>query len=175
MAINAAAPSAVSRDAKLWNIEQIKHPIYNRRPAGRRGPSVTIYQHAFAELRDVLRDPTKVVDRARRTRLRNTSKLHLAATNIYDSEEARCREVIPHLERLLDIDIVEKHKFQIGRSTVTPDAIAEEAIDGADTKAVIAFFEFKNESGGGDCEVQNALGLRKYLAQDRVRVPEFHL
>lgn len=116
-----------------------------------------------------------MVDGTRRTRLKNTNKLHLAATKIYDSEEARCKEVIPLLERLLDINMVEKRMFKIGGSAVTPDAIAEEVVEGAGTKAVIAFFEFKNESGAGDCEVQNALGLRKYLAQDVVCVPEFRL
>lgn len=174
MAIDAPTPSSVSRDPRLFNVEQAERPIYNWRPSGRKGPPVTIYHEAFAKLKSALRDLTKVVDGAEDKRLVNTAKLHLAATDIYDTEEERCNEVIPLLNRLLDIDLVEKRTVKIGNMMFTPDAIAEEAIDGAETKAVIAFVQFKN-GFGGDCGVQTALGLRKYLARDEVCVPQFHL
>ena len=86
----------------MLKIEQDQRPIYNGRPAGRTGPPITIYHQSFAKLKAALRDPTTVVDEARENRLRNTAKLHRAAMEIYDSEEERCKEVIPHLERLLD-------------------------------------------------------------------------
>ena len=173
MAIDARAPSSITRDPQLLNVEQDRHPIYNGRPAGRRGPPVTIYHPSFAKLKAALREPTMVVDEARENRLRNTVKLHLAATDIYDSEEERCKKVIPLLERLLDIDLVREPSVYIGKRLFTLDAIAEEAVCGAEIKAVVASFKFKNEFGWGGCEVQNALGLRKYLAQDMVCAPEF--
>ena len=145
----------------MLKIEQDQRPIYNGRPSGRTGPPITIYHQSFAKLKAALHDPTTVVDEARENRLRNTAKLHGAATDIYESEEERCKEVIPHLERLLDINLIQKRTVQIDNRA----AIAEEAVDGAETKAVIALVEFKNEfDGGGDCGLQTALRLRKYLA-----------
>ena len=79
---------------------------------------------------------------------------------IYDSEEERCKEVIPHLERLLDINLIQKRAVHIDTRATS----AEEAVDGVETKAVIALVEFKNEFGSGDCGLQTALRLRKYLA-----------
>ena len=167
-AIHAPAPSCVAHNPKMLKAEQDQRPIYNGRPAGRTGPPITVYHQSFAKLKAALRDPTTVVDEARENRLRNTVKLHGAATNIYDSEDERCKEVIPHLERLLNIDLIRKRTVHIDKRAVTPDAIAEEAVDGAETKAVIALVEFKNEFGGGDCGLQTALRLRKYLALDAV-------
>ena len=146
----------------MLKIEQDQRPIYNGRPSGRTGPPITIYHQAFAKLKAALRDLTTVVDEARENRLRNTTKLHRAAMEIYDSEEERCKEVIPHLERLLDINLIQKRAVHIDKRATS----AEEAVDGAETKAVIALVEFKNEFDGGDCGLQTALRLRKYLAED---------
>ena len=164
-AIHAPAPSCVAHNPKMLKIEQDQRPIYNGRPSGRTGPPITIYHQSFAKLKAALRDLTTVVDEAQENRLRNTTKLHGAATDIYESEEERCKEVIPHLERLLNIDLIRKRTVHIDKRAVTPDAIAEEAVDGVETKAVIPLVEFKNEfEGGGDCRLQTALRLRKYLA-----------
>ncbi|KAH9162832.1 hypothetical protein EDB89DRAFT_2234529 [Lactarius sanguifluus] len=161
----APPPSSVSKNVKIFKAEQVKRPIYNGRPAGRRGPPVTIYHKAFAELKDALRDLTKVVDKAEEQRVDDTAKLFIAATDIYETEAERCKAVIPLLERLLDIAFIEKPK--LGKD-FEPDAIVTQAIKdvtyGAMT-AVIGYVEFKNEFGiGGDGGVQNALGLRKHLA-----------
>ena len=168
MAIDAHSPWSVARDPELLNVEQAEHPIYNCRPAGRSGPPITIYHQSFAKLKAALQDPTMVVDEDREHRLKNIVKLHLAATDIYYSEEERRKKVIPILERLLDIDLVRQRTVYVGKRPVTLDAIAEEAVYGAEMKAVIALFKFKNEFGGGDCGLQTALGLRKYLALDAV-------
>ncbi|KAF8718442.1 hypothetical protein AX14_011836 [Amanita brunnescens Koide BX004] len=141
MAKVAPAPSSVSKISKG---EQDEHPIYNGRPAGRRGPPVTIYHAAFAELRDTLRDPYSVQDK-NENRVEDTAKLFLVATEIYETEEERCRAVIPHLKNVLG--------FTLAKSLKTKDG-------------VICYIEFKNELGiSGDGGVQAALALRKHLVK----------
>lgn len=179
MARTAPSPSSISKDANKFKIEQDKRPIYNGRPAVRRGPPVTIYHTAFAKLKDALGDLTRVVDKDEVGRVDDTAKLFLAATNIYPDEDQRSKAIIPHLKNLLGIDIIEKPKVGNGRKDSEPDAIATGAIQDASFGkkiAVIGYVEFKNEFGiGGDCGVQNALGLRKYLAQEKVYVPLLRL
>jgi hypothetical protein len=152
----------------LLQAEQGVRPIYNWRAAGRRGPPVTIYHKVLAELKNSLQDLTKVVDGAEDERLKNTVKLCLAAINIYDTEEARYKAIVPLLESLLGIDLIEKGTV-INNEKIAAHAIAEEAIERTGMKAVIAYFKFKSESGG-DFGMQHALGLRSYLARDVVRV-----
>lgn len=48
----AAAPSNVSNDPPLFKSQQEKYPVYNGRPANRRGPPIAIYHTAFAQLKD---------------------------------------------------------------------------------------------------------------------------
>ncbi|KAH8977312.1 hypothetical protein EDB92DRAFT_1918082 [Lactarius akahatsu] len=129
----APPPSSVSKNVKTFKAEQAKHPIYNGRPAGRRGPPVTIYHKAFAELKDALRDLTK-------------------------TEAERCKAVIPLLERLLDITLIEKPKLA---KDFEPDAVVTQAIKDVtygEMVAVIGYVEFNNEFGSGEMykEIRNA-------------------
>ena len=178
MAKAAPHPSSVSKRANAFRTEQLERPIYNGRPADRRGPPVAIYHKAFAELKEALRDPTMVVDKAEEERVKHTAKLFLAATDIYDNKNERSESVIGHLEKLLDVTFIARPKakdrwFEPDDTVVV--APVGNATDGGE-KAIIGCVEFMNELGfGGDCGIQNALGLRKYLAQDEVRVLHFRL
>ena len=177
MAKAAPHPSSVSKRANTFRTEQLERPIYNGRPATRRGPPVAIYHKAFAELKEALRDPTMVVDKAEGDRVEHTAKLFLAATDIYENEEKRSKPVIEHLEELLGVTFIARPKAK--DRSFEPDAIVVAPVGNATDegeKAIIGCVEFKNELGvGGDCGIQNALGLRKYLAQNEVRVPQFRL
>ncbi|KAF5386995.1 hypothetical protein D9615_001578 [Tricholomella constricta] len=170
MAKTAPSPSSISKSPKLFKAEQADRPIYNGRPAGRRGPPVAIYHTAFAELKDALRDVTKVVDNAEDQRVDDTAKLSLVATDIYNLEDERSKAIIPYLKNLLGIDLIEKAKVKNGKKEFESDAIATEAIEDVtygEKEAIIGHVEFKNEFGiGGDGGVQNVLGLRKHLAQE---------
>ena len=177
MAKAAPHPSSVSKRANTFRTEQLERPIYNGRPADRRGPPLAIYHKAFAELKEALRDPTMVVDKAEEERVKHTAKLFLAATDIYDNKDERSESVIEHLQKLLDVTFIARPKAK--DRSFEPDAIVFAPVGNATDrgeKAIIGCIEFKNELGvGGDCGIQNALGLRKYLAQDEVRVPQFRL
>ncbi|KAH9027358.1 hypothetical protein EDB84DRAFT_311712 [Lactarius hengduanensis] len=170
MANNAPAPSSVARHPVEFNIEQDRHPIYNGRPADKRGPPVTIYHKAFAELKDALRDLTKVVDRTEEKRVDDTARLFTAATDIYETEAERFDAIIPHLETLLDITLVTEPGFRSSKKDFEPDAIAVQAINDEThgrKEAIIGHVEFENDCGvRGDCEIRNALKLRKHLAQE---------
>ncbi|KAH9027873.1 hypothetical protein EDB85DRAFT_2148231 [Lactarius pseudohatsudake] len=170
MANNAPAPSSVARHPLEFNIEQDRHPIYNGRPADKRGPPVTIYHKVFAELKDALRDLTKVVDRAEEKRVDDTAQLFTAATDIYETEAERFDAIVPHLENLLGIVFVTKPRFRSSKKDFEPDAIVAQAINDEThgrKEAIIGHVEFENDCGvRGDCEIRNALKIRKHLAQE---------
>ncbi|KAI9433727.1 hypothetical protein H4582DRAFT_2112768 [Lactarius indigo] len=139
----------------MFRAEQAERPIYSGRPAGRRGPPVTIYHEAFAKLKDALEDSQRTVNRVGKEQVDDMAKLFIASTNIYETESERCKAVIPLLVKLLDITLAEKPKLA---KDFEPDAIAT-----LKKEAVICYIEVKNEFGiGGDCGVQNALGLVQY-------------
>ncbi|KAI9434081.1 hypothetical protein H4582DRAFT_2184736 [Lactarius indigo] len=99
-----------------------------------------------------------------------TLLVQLPVTNIYETESGRCKAVIPLLEKLLDIPLTANPR---SGKDFEPDAIATETIMDAtygEQEAVICHVEFKNEFGiGGDCGVQNALGLCKHLALEEYK------
>ncbi|KAH9027874.1 hypothetical protein EDB85DRAFT_1972594 [Lactarius pseudohatsudake] len=170
MAKTAPAPSSVARNPRLFNDEQAQRPIYNGRPADKRGPPITIYHKAFAELKDTLRDITKVVDRAEENRVNDTAQLFTAATDIYDTKDERRNAVIRHLKNLLDITLIEKPGVEkdFGSGAIAAEAIKD--VTYGRKEAIIGYVEIKNEYGaGGDCNVQNALGLRKHLAREEYK------
>ena len=177
MAQTAPAPSSVSKNVTMFKTEQFARPIYNGRPAGRRGPPVSIYHKAFAELKEALRDPSRVVDRAEQERVEHTARLFIAATDIYESDDDRYESVIGPLGELLGVAFIAKpnsgdRSFQLDAMVTTP--VGSPLDEGV--KAIIGCVEFKNELGiGGDCGVQNALGLRKHIARNEVCVPQFQL
>ncbi|KAH9039480.1 hypothetical protein EDB83DRAFT_2228374 [Lactarius deliciosus] len=165
MANNAPAPSSVARHPVEFNIEQDRHLIYNGRPGDKRGPPVTIYHKAFAELKDY-----GILRRAEEKRVDDTARLFTAATDIYETEAERFDAMIPHLETLLDIAPVTKPGFRSNKTDFEPDAIAVQAINDEThgrKEAIIGHVEFENDCGvRGHCEIRNALKLRKHLAQE---------
>ncbi|KAH9059724.1 hypothetical protein EDB87DRAFT_1778782 [Lactarius vividus] len=154
MANNAPSPSSVAR-----------HPV--------EGPPVTIYHKAFAELKDALQDLTKVVDRAEEKRVDDAARLFTAAADIYETEAERFDAIIPHLENLLGIALVTKPRFGSSKKDFELDAIAVQAINDETygrKEAIIGHVEFENDCGvRGDCEIRNALSLRKHLAQEEYK------
>ena len=173
MACAAPVPSSVSKKAATFRSEQGKNPIYNGRH-NRHGPPLSIYHAAFAELQDDLRDLNRVVDPHEEKRVETTAKLCTEAADIYESEDDRSHATLPYIESLLGIQIQEKVKIgTLGRKKVSEaDALGE--VDIRDDRfgkktAPIAAFEFKVELGiSGQCGLQNALTLRKRLAEDKV-------
>ena len=177
MANAAPSPSSVSTDTKKYKIEQEDHPIYNGRPGDRRGPPITIYHGVLAELKDMLRNPAKVVDERESQRVNDTAKLVLASTAIYDSEKERGKAIYDHLKALLEINTLEekvKTKDDRGRMVAEADFVFEQEIkDNAfeSKKAPVIFGELKNELGiSGQCGPQSALTLRKHLAAKKVGI-----
>lgn len=177
MAKDAPAPSSVSNSAKKFKHEQEIRPIYNGRPWNRRGPPISIYHPAFAKLKDAL-EPSNldnVVDGQESQRVDYTAKLCLAATGIFEEEGSRTNDIFPHIQRLLGVDIQSNVAIRGGnRRTAEGDGVVEEDIEdrrfGA-KKGIPAYVEAKNELGlSGQCGVQNALTLRKHLAQQQVCV-----
>jgi hypothetical protein len=100
----AAAPSSVSNDPALFKSQQEKYPVYNGRPANRRGPPIAIYHTAFAPIKDALQDLNKVVDPLEVRRVDDTAKLFLASTKIYKTENDRTENIYPYLCNLLGIE-----------------------------------------------------------------------
>ena len=176
MARAGPAPSSVSGDPKRFRSEQHNRPIYIGRPAEKRGPPISIYHEAFAQLKDTLRDVMKVLDREEERRVDDTAKLFLKATDIYETEQARVDAMKPLLKSVLDLKDIDKIKGSrlemVKGSGFEADGIVKERIlDGGDDEihGVTGCFEYKNELGGGDATVQGALTLRKCLVLPKVR------
>ena len=168
--------SSISNNATLFKSQQEKYPIYNGRPANREGPPLAIYHTAFAQLTDTLQNPDKVVDVQEMKRVDDTAKLFLASTQIYQTEKERNDHVYPHIRNLLGIELRETVDSIIGgKKTSESNAVVEQVLDDktlGNTIAIVSHEETKNELGvAGQCEVQNALGLRKILVNDKVCPP----
>jgi hypothetical protein len=172
----AAAPSSVSNNPAMLKSEQEKYPIYNGRPANRRGPPIAIYHTAFAQLKDSLQDLNKVVDPQELKRVDDTAKLILASAQIYRTEKERTSNVYPYICSLLWIKLCGNVATTTdGKKKAESDGLVEQDLDDktlGETVAIVGHVEAKNEPGvAGQCGVQNTLGLRKFLANDKVRRP----
>jgi hypothetical protein len=160
----------------MFKSEQEKHPIYNGRPDNRRGPPIAIYHTAFAQLKDSLQNLDKVVDPQESKRVEDTAKLALASTQIYRTEKERTSNVFPYISSLLGIKLRENVPTTAdGMKKAESDGLVEQVLDDktfGENVAIAGHVEAKNELGvAGQCGVQNALGLRKFLANDKVRRP----
>ncbi|KAI0291519.1 hypothetical protein B0F90DRAFT_1956242 [Multifurca ochricompacta] len=170
----AAAPSSVSNTPAIFKSEQQKHPIYDGRPANRRGPPITIYHTAFAQLKDSLQDLNKVVDPQEVKRVGDTAKLILASTEIYRTEKERATMVYPYIRSLLGVKLRESVATTTGgKIKAESDALVEQDLDDktfGEKVATVGHLELKNELGvAGQCAVQNTLGLRKLLTNDKYK------
>jgi hypothetical protein len=168
----AASPSSVSNSPAKFKSEQEKYPIYNGRPANRSGPPITIYHTAFVQLKDLLQDLNKVVDPHELKHVDDTAKLILASTEIYQTEKERAHNVYPHICSLLGVNLRENvATTTVGKKTAESDALVDDK-KFSDKVAIVSYTELKNELGvAGQCAVQNSLGLRKLLANDKVHRP----
>lgn len=169
----AAAPSSVSNSPAMFKSEQEKRPIYDGRPANRRGPPITIYHTAFAQLKDSLQDLNKVVDPQELKRVDDAAKLTLASTQIYQTEKERASNVYPYICSLLGIKLRENVATTTGgKKKAESDALIEQDLHDktlGENVAIVGHLELKNELGvAGQCAVQNTRGLRKFLANDKV-------
>jgi hypothetical protein len=172
----AASPSSVSNSPAKFKSEQEKYPINNGRPANHSGPPITIYHTAFAQLKDSLQDLNKVVDPHELKRIDDTAKLILASTEIYQMEKECARNVYPHIRSLLGVNLRENvASTTVGKKTAKSNALVEQDLDDkkfGDKVAIVGYTELKNELRvAGQCAVQNLLGLRKLLTNDKVRRP----
>ncbi|KAI0287938.1 hypothetical protein B0F90DRAFT_1148985 [Multifurca ochricompacta] len=170
----AAAPSSVSNSPAIFKSEQEKHPIYDGRPANRRGPPITIYHTAFAQLKDSLEDLNKVVDPQEVKRVDDTAKLILESIKIFSTEDERAARVYPYICSLLGIELRENVATTIGgKIKAESDALVEQDLDDktfGEKVATVGHLELKNELGvAGQCAVQNTLGLRKLLTNDKYK------
>ncbi|KAG5637887.1 hypothetical protein H0H81_002850, partial [Sphagnurus paluster] len=164
-AINAPAPSSVSKDAWLFESEQHTRPIYNGRPASLRGPPIAIYHSAFAQLKDDLQRLDQLNDPREQRRVESTAQLYASLTKINPSEYDR-RETVSHLARLLEVEVGFEFEVYAMNNVVEIEAFHELNYEGK--VAVVAQVEVKNEVGwSGNSAIQNVLSLRKRLAGDQ--------
>ncbi|EKM75087.1 hypothetical protein AGABI1DRAFT_132540 [Agaricus bisporus var. burnettii JB137-S8] len=171
---DASAPSSVSNSATVFLREQIAHPIYNGRPITKHGPPLSIYHEAFANIQAAVHNLNAVVDGGEETRVDNTAKLCLAATDIYKDEAARLQAVHPLIENVLGTEIERNVKsLRKGRQATEADGLVSERVRGSEEKGIVCHVEWKNELGlSGQCGLQNALALRKRLIEseyDQIR------
>lgn len=95
----ADAPFTIATSVSKFQDEQRTRPTYNGRPTTRIGPPITIYNHAFAIIRDRLKDLLK--EPLTPSLITDTSQLFDAAAAIYDKENEREDAIYPILQRLL--------------------------------------------------------------------------
>ncbi|KAF4565414.1 Protein kinase domain-containing protein [Pleurotus pulmonarius] len=159
----AGDPRAIATSVSKFQDEQENHPTYNGRPSTRIGPPITIYNRAFAIIRDRLKDLSKeplvphlVVD---------TSQLFDAAAAIYDEENEREDATYPILERLLGVTLDRKVRASYsGWTLAESDAACVLELKGG-SKAIIAHVEYTHGLGlAGQSGVQGPLALRKHIA-----------
>jgi hypothetical protein len=156
--------------------EQITHPIYNGRPAERRGPPVVIFDENLARLHDELRNLADAPEPSAKY-VTLTAKLFRTAAAIYDSENERGNQIYGHLECLLNASLdrsVWAHKEKSKKKTTEVDAMVGTSIEHIHFRGVtaaVAYVLLKNELGiGGDGALQAALSLRKYVAREQVEL-----
>lgn len=155
----------------MFKSEQDKRPVYNGRPANLKGPPLSIYHPAFAEIGDSLQNLDSLVDPQEQQRVGNIAKLCQAAANIYTTEAERLHAVYPFLQILLGVSITANvDRTKDGRKTTEIDGVVEQDIANSGKKGIAGHFEVKNELGvSGQSAVQNTLSLRKRLIQPQVR------
>ncbi|KAF9496897.1 hypothetical protein BDN71DRAFT_1388502 [Pleurotus eryngii] len=159
----ADAPSTIATSVSKFQNEQEKRPTYNGRPSTRIGPPITIYNRAFAIIRDRLKNLSK--EHLTPDLVLDTSQLFDAAAVIYDEENKREDAIYPILERLLGVTFDRKVRASYGSGTAAESdaASAFELEDGS--KVIIAHAELMNELGlAGQSGVQGSLTLRKHIA-----------
>ena len=99
-----------------------------------------------------------MVDPQESKRVSDTAKLTLASAQIYRTEEERTSNVYPYVSSLLGIELCEDER----------DSLVEQDLDDktlGETVTIVGYVV------AGHCGVQNPLGLRKLLANDKVCRP----
>ncbi|EKM75545.1 hypothetical protein AGABI1DRAFT_109310 [Agaricus bisporus var. burnettii JB137-S8] len=163
---DAPAPSSVSNSAAIFLQEQIVHPIHNGRPITNHGPPLSIYHEAFAVIQTAVQNLNAVGDDEEETRVDNTAKLCLVATDIYEDEAARLQAVHPFIEKVLGTEIERNVKSSRKGKQTTEDGLVSQRVRGSEKKGIVCHVEWKNELGlSGQCGLQNALALRKRLIE----------
>ncbi|KAG5647540.1 hypothetical protein H0H81_007607 [Sphagnurus paluster] len=123
---DAPAPLSVSNDPPQFKSEQHKHPIYNGRPADRKGPPIAIYHSTFAKLKDNLQRLDKVNDPLERARVDFAAKLCVASSDIYISKNDHINNTFSHLAALLEVELKPKVDTRNNGQRVTEiDALVE--------------------------------------------------
>ncbi|KAI0290182.1 hypothetical protein B0F90DRAFT_1942899 [Multifurca ochricompacta] len=104
----------------------------------------------------------------------DTAKLILASTQIYQTEKERATMVYPYICSILGIKLCESVTTTTGgENKAESDALVEQDLDDktfGEKVATVGHLELKNELGvAGQCAVQNTLGLRKLLTNDKYK------
>lgn len=141
--------------------EQENHPIYNGRPFGLTGSPITIYNEAFATVKETLRN-ISVLSYDPKT-VATVARLFSFSSEIYTIEADRAAAVFPVLNELLGVTL--EHEFQ--DATNRSSAVAREGL------GYVLYVDVKVELGiGGSGDLQGPLTLRKLNADANVC---FHL
>jgi hypothetical protein len=172
----ALAPSSVTASVGKYKQEQVDHPIFNGRPFERRGPPVVIYNEPLANLKHELHNLAGAPEPSDEY-VALTAELFHASATIYDNEDQRGKQVYGYLERLLGTSLdrsIKARAEKSNRKTTEADAVVRGLIEHecfGNEAAVLAYVELKNELGiRGDGGLQAALSLRKYVAQEHVKL-----
>ncbi|KAI0310354.1 hypothetical protein OF83DRAFT_1047641, partial [Amylostereum chailletii] len=126
------------------------------------GPPVTLYHPVFAKLKDQLNNNTSTAV-PNREELRLTHDLFNTTSRLFASEHERMEQMVPLMEVLLGVKIVNKSRNRRSRSSGNSVTL----VDLGDVSAVTAIMAWDSELGIG-CEAGlQALGLtyKKHVTQ----------
>ncbi|KAL5522069.1 hypothetical protein ACEPAF_1925 [Sanghuangporus sanghuang] len=155
------APEAALPDR--LSSEQSKYPIYNGRSDSCRGPPITIYNKAFAELKDALEDVSHIEVTAQE--LKAAHMLLTMSIKFYYHEGHRMEQTDLELEKLLGYSIT---------NTAPGDGLVR--TDLHEQRVILACLRWKNELGSeGDAGYHAACSYREYVTDSEVRIVEFVL
>ncbi|KAL5480409.1 hypothetical protein ACEPAI_1679 [Sanghuangporus weigelae] len=157
---DASSPSTAADPANIQS-QQSNFPIYNGRPDKFRGPPITIYNEAFARLKDDIDNLGDIIPTS--TELEITFDLFKEAVKFYSVEPERTKVMFKLLEQFFDCPI----RKEIRTLNSIGDGVIETETNANGWFAAIAWFELKNEIGSkGDAQYQAVCTYRKHVASD---------
>ncbi|KAL5514058.1 hypothetical protein ACEPAG_2819 [Sanghuangporus baumii] len=157
---DASSPSTAADPANIQS-QQSNFPIYNGRPDKFRGPPITIYNEAFARLKDDIDNLGDIIPTS--TELEITFDLFKEAVKFYSVEPERTKVMFKLLEQFFDCPI----RKEIRTLNSIGDGVIETETNASGWFAAIAWFELKNEIGSkGDAQYQAVCTYRKHVASD---------
>ncbi|KAL5514056.1 hypothetical protein ACEPAG_2817 [Sanghuangporus baumii] len=156
---DAMTPSDAAKPSSFPS-EQEGHPVYNGRPDKHRGPSIALYNSAFARLKDNL-DKMHTFDLSP-NELTTTFRFMKAAVKIYTNEKEREKSILGLLQELLGCQIGLK---RLRTSKAEGDGVIQ--VGKAGWLAAIGYWELKNELGSqGIADYQAVCTYRKHIVED---------